>query len=104
MFTHVLNAKLQLNGNVTRLMSRVLALHTKPKGKASADVLRHGATAMVENTDAPGNGKVNYALIELGAPVIGMLCKARPRPRRLHCDAFFEIKVGTFVIPSRIVH
>ncbi|KAJ3525778.1 hypothetical protein NM688_g8354 [Phlebia brevispora] len=60
-----------LDGNVHRLLSRVLALHAPPKAKATLDILWSGASAMVEACDRPGD--VNQALIELGSTV----CKVR---------------------------
>ncbi|KAK7683526.1 hypothetical protein QCA50_013360 [Cerrena zonata] len=60
-----------LDGNVHRLLSRVLALHALPKAKQSLDVLWNGATSMVEGSDRPGD--LNQALIELGSTV----CKVR---------------------------
>ena len=82
----------QLDGNVNRLMSRLLSLHANPKGKATLDILWDGATAMVEGTDAPGN--INQALIELGATI----CKPRDPlcglcPLQSHCNAYLEAKV-----------
>ncbi|CAL1708848.1 unnamed protein product [Somion occarium] len=60
-----------LDGNVHRLLSRVLALHAPPKAKQSLDILWAGATSMVEGSDRPGD--LNQALIELGSTV----CKVR---------------------------
>jgi A/G-specific adenine glycosylase len=60
-----------LDGNVQRLLSRVLALHVSPKAKKTLDILWDGAEAMVEGSDRPGD--VNQALIELGSTV----CKVR---------------------------
>ncbi|EMD34775.1 hypothetical protein CERSUDRAFT_125329 [Gelatoporia subvermispora B] len=60
-----------LDGNVHRLLSRVLALHAPPKAKQTLDVLWAAAAAMVAGTDRPGD--LNQALIELGATV----CKVR---------------------------
>ncbi|TCD67796.1 hypothetical protein EIP91_011924 [Steccherinum ochraceum] len=56
-----------LDGNVHRLLSRFLALHTPPKAKQALDVLWEGAAAMVEGADRPGD--TNQALIELGATI-----------------------------------
>ena len=61
----------QLDGNVHRLLSRVLALHAPPKSKQTLDVLWAGASAFVQDADRPGD--VNQALIELGSTV----CKVR---------------------------
>ncbi|KZT10266.1 DNA glycosylase [Laetiporus sulphureus 93-53] len=60
-----------LDGNVHRLLSRLLALHAPPKNKQTLDVLWRGATVMVEDSTCPGD--LNQALIELGSTV----CKAR---------------------------
>lgn len=61
----------QLDGNVSRLISRFLAIHAPPKSKASLDLLWQGAQAMVEGATCAGD--VNQALIELGSTV----CKPR---------------------------
>ncbi|KAI9432972.1 DNA glycosylase [Lactarius indigo] len=60
-----------LDGNVSRLISRFLAIHAPPKGKASLDLLWQGAQAMVKGATCAGD--VNQALIELGSTV----CKPR---------------------------
>ncbi|PIL27683.1 hypothetical protein GSI_10836 [Ganoderma sinense ZZ0214-1] len=60
-----------LDGNVHRLLSRVLALHAPPKAKQTLDILWAGASAFVKDADRPGD--LNQALIELGATV----CKVR---------------------------
>lgn len=60
---HCLNIILQLDGNVNRLLSRVLALHSNPKSKTTLDTLWAGAEAMVKGSSSPGD--VNQALIEL---------------------------------------
>ncbi|KZT70461.1 DNA glycosylase [Daedalea quercina L-15889] len=60
-----------LDGNVHRLLSRLLALHAPPKGKQTLDVLWGGATDLVDGCTSPGD--LNQALIELGATV----CKVR---------------------------
>ncbi|KAL5511095.1 hypothetical protein ACEPAH_4310 [Sanghuangporus vaninii] len=78
-----------LDGNVNRLLSRVLALHANPKNKATLDVLWDAATAMVKESDEPGN--INQALIELGATV----CKPRDPdcsgcPIKDYCAAYRE--------------
>ncbi|EJD02473.1 DNA glycosylase [Fomitiporia mediterranea MF3/22] len=80
-----------LDGNVNRLLSRVLALHANPKSKATLDVLWDGAAAMVKDTEEPGN--INQALIELGSTV----CKPRDPdcaacPLRDYCNAYRESK------------
>ncbi|KAI0284597.1 DNA glycosylase [Russula aff. rugulosa BPL654] len=60
-----------LDGNVSRLISRLLAIHAPPKSKASLDLLWQGAQVMVEGATCAGD--VNQALIELGSTV----CKPR---------------------------
>ncbi|GJE93754.1 DNA glycosylase [Phanerochaete sordida] len=75
-----------LDGNVKRLMARLLALHAPPTAKQSLDVLWAGATAMVQGSARPGD--VNQALIELGATV----CKVQnpscgPCPLQAWCGA-----------------
>ncbi|KAI0305331.1 DNA glycosylase [Multifurca ochricompacta] len=60
-----------LDGNVSRLASRLLAIHAPPKGKASLDLLWQGAQVMVQGATCAGD--VNQALIELGSTV----CKPR---------------------------
>ncbi|KAI0360470.1 DNA glycosylase [Trametes cingulata] len=60
-----------LDGNVHRLLSRLLALHAPPKAKQTLDVLWAGASAFVKDAERPGD--VNQALIELGSTV----CKVR---------------------------
>nr|GAT42772.1 predicted protein [Mycena chlorophos] len=72
-----------LDGNVTRLLSRLLALHAPPKGKATLDILWNAATAMVDGLSAikpqvQYAGDINQALIELGSTV----CK----PKDPNCD------------------
>ncbi|KAF7323887.1 J domain-containing protein [Mycena kentingensis (nom. inval.)] len=67
-----------LDGNVTRLLSRFLALNAPPKAKSTLDTLWSAAGAMVAGLsvigpDAQFPGDVNQALIELGSTV----CKVR---------------------------
>uniref|UniRef100_A0A0W0FVX8 HhH-GPD domain-containing protein n=1 Tax=Moniliophthora roreri TaxID=221103 RepID=A0A0W0FVX8_MONRR len=45
-----------LDGNVHRLLSRILALHSPPKGKATLNILWDAATAMVQNVDNTDTG------------------------------------------------
>lgn len=76
-----------LDGNVHRLLSRVLALHAPPKVKQTLDILWNAATAMVEGTHRPGD--INQAMIELGSTV----CKVREPacetcPIRPWCQAY----------------
>ena len=77
----------QLDGNVHRLLSRILALHAPPKTKQTLDILWAGASAFVENADRPGD--LNQALIELGSTV----CKVRDPscdacPLQSYCAAY----------------
>ncbi|KAI9508095.1 DNA glycosylase [Russula earlei] len=65
-----------LDGNVSRLISRLLAIHASPKSKASLDLLWQGAQTLVDGATCAGD--VNQALIELGSTV----CK----PRDPNCD------------------
>ncbi|KAH9974128.1 DNA glycosylase [Lactifluus volemus] len=79
-----------LDGNVSRLISRLLAIHAPPKSKASLDLLWQGAQAMVEGATCAGD--VNQALIELGSTV----CKPRDPdcnncPLRPWCRAAYQI-------------
>ncbi|KZV72975.1 DNA glycosylase [Peniophora sp. CONT] len=60
-----------LDGNVTRLMSRVLAVHAPPKSKQTLDTLWQGAADLVHGCEQAG--MLNQALIELGATI----CKPR---------------------------
>ncbi|KIY73366.1 DNA glycosylase, partial [Cylindrobasidium torrendii FP15055 ss-10] len=89
-----------LDGNVMRLLSRVLALHAKPKGKATLDILWEAAETIVKVKPSPdGNketivgkrhaGDINEALIELGSTV----CKVKNPgcadcPIQTHCMAY----------------
>ncbi|KAI0688384.1 DNA glycosylase [Cytidiella melzeri] len=66
-----------LDGNVNRLLGRVLAIHANPKAKATLDVLWAGAESMVRTSTRAGD--INQALIELGATVC--------RPRDPDCDS-----------------
>ncbi|KAG8808422.1 hypothetical protein FRC18_005036, partial [Serendipita sp. 400] len=56
-----------LDGNVHRLLSRILALHSSPKAKSTTDILWKAAEAIVKGSSNPG--AVNQALIELGSTV-----------------------------------
>ncbi|KAJ8488849.1 hypothetical protein ONZ51_g3283 [Trametes cubensis] len=78
------NARLQLDGNVHRLLSRVLALHAPPKAKQTLDVLWAGASAFVKDAERPGD--VNQALIELGSTVCKPWCVAYGRQNRQQRD------------------
>ncbi|KAG6916423.1 hypothetical protein DXG01_006827 [Tephrocybe rancida] len=98
-----------LDGNVHRLLSRVLAVHAPPKAKATLDILWSAAGAMVEseatleNPSAEGTcsgspqypGDINQALIELGSTV----CKVRDPacdacPLRTWCRAYEASQPG----------
>ena len=76
-----------LDGNVNRLLSRILALHASPKAKTTLNVLWDAAEAIVKGSMNPG--AVNQALIELGSTV----CTPRdPKcdvcPIQSHCAAY----------------
>ncbi|KZT41603.1 DNA glycosylase [Sistotremastrum suecicum HHB10207 ss-3] len=58
-----------LDGNVHRLLSRLLALYASTKSKATLDVLWDAAKAFVDDKDCDFPGDVNQALIELGSTV-----------------------------------
>ncbi|KAJ2925085.1 hypothetical protein H1R20_g12012, partial [Candolleomyces eurysporus] len=66
-----------LDGNVHRLMSRLLMLHANPKAKPTLDILWAGAEEMVavegspESPDFQNPGDINQALIELGSTWCG---------------------------------
>ncbi|KXN89142.1 A/G-specific adenine DNA glycosylase [Leucoagaricus sp. SymC.cos] len=65
-----------LDGNVHRLLSRLLALHAPPKAKSTLNILWNAAEVMVrkDGTDEMHHpGDINQALIELGSTV----CKVR---------------------------
>ncbi|EGN92517.1 hypothetical protein SERLA73DRAFT_164044 [Serpula lacrymans var. lacrymans S7.3] len=66
-----------LDGNVHRLLSRVLALHAPPKSKKTLDILWAGAGVMVKDSKRPGD--INQALIELGSTVCKPWCKGYNR-------------------------
>ncbi|CAG8674004.1 10335_t:CDS:2, partial [Acaulospora colombiana] len=76
-----------LDGNVHRLLSRVLALYASPKAKQVTDMLWDAAEAIVKDASDPG--AVNQALIELGSTI----CTPRdPKcdkcPISSHCNAY----------------
>lgn len=84
-----------LDGNVHRLLSRVLTLHANPKSKATLDILWTAAEAMVNvkgsyrDANYQNPGDVNQALIELGSTV----CKVQNPtcascPLKDHCGAY----------------
>jgi A/G-specific adenine glycosylase len=76
-------------------MSRLLALYTNPKAKATLDILWEGAETMVRKSDRAGD--INQALIELGATV----CRVRDPecntcPLQTWCRAYqYEHAGGT---------
>ncbi|KAJ6571712.1 DNA glycosylase [Mycena capillaripes] len=97
-----------LDGNVNRLLSRLLALHALPKAKTTLDILWNAADAMVQDlgSAAAGStsieypGDVNQALIELGSTV----CKVRDPgcescPLRTWCSAYTATKTNSPTIP-----
>ncbi|KAF7972150.1 hypothetical protein HWV62_18796 [Athelia sp. TMB] len=79
-----------LDGNVTRLMSRILALHAPITAKSTLNLLWRAAETMVELSDHSADnevrkegdaGDINQALIELGSTVCKVkepLCNACP--------------------------
>ncbi|KAH7105191.1 DNA glycosylase [Auriculariales sp. MPI-PUGE-AT-0066] len=60
-----------LDGNVHRLLSRILGLHANPTAKRTLAILWQAATDLVTGASVPGD--LNQALIELGSTV----CKPR---------------------------
>lgn len=76
-----------LDGNVTRLLSRVLAIYASPKSKATTDLLWKGAEAIVKGSEDPS--AVNQALIELGSTVCTPTDpKCLGCPIRTNCGAY----------------
>ncbi|KZS97152.1 DNA glycosylase [Sistotremastrum niveocremeum HHB9708] len=80
-----------LDGNVHRLLSRLLALHASTKSKATLDILWDAAKAFVDDKNCDFPGDVNQALIELGSTV----CRVRNPicdscPLRDGCCAYQE--------------
>ncbi|KZT54576.1 DNA glycosylase [Calocera cornea HHB12733] len=78
-----------IDGNVQRLLSRLLAIHTNLKSKQAEDVLWSAAEDLVKRVDGPGDW--NQALIELGSTV----CKPRDPncggcPLKTACAAWLE--------------
>lgn len=87
-----------LDGNVHRLLSRILAIHASPKAKKVLDLLWAAAEDMVQDSYAPGD--VNQALIELGSTV----CKVKDPncescPLKAGCGAYQELNV-CHIIPN----
>ncbi|KAJ3567834.1 hypothetical protein NP233_g6104 [Leucocoprinus birnbaumii] len=59
-----------LDGNVHRLLSRILALHAPPKAKGTLDLLWEAANVMVQEDEENHNpGDINQGLIELGSTI-----------------------------------
>ncbi|CDO75732.1 hypothetical protein BN946_scf184921.g8 [Trametes cinnabarina] len=73
-----------LDGNVHRLLSRLLALHAPPKAKQTLDVLWAGASAFVEDAERPGD--VNQALIELGSTVCKISSSCGGYTENIRCN------------------
>lgn len=91
-----------LDGNVHRLLSRVIALHAPPKSKAVLDLLWDAAEAIVKGTKEPG--AINQALIELGSTV----CTPKdPKcggcPIKADCRAFGLKQVRIYHLNSKRV-
>ncbi|KIJ39008.1 hypothetical protein M422DRAFT_68891 [Sphaerobolus stellatus SS14] len=89
-----------LDGNVHRLLSRVLAIYASPKAKRTLDLLWAGAEEMVKESGNPGD--VNQALIELGSTV----CKVKDPicescPLKAGCGAYQYAK-GSASVPMDI--
>ncbi|KZO95234.1 DNA glycosylase, partial [Calocera viscosa TUFC12733] len=81
-----------IDGNVQRLLSRLLAVHANLKSKQTEDVLWTAAEDLVHRVDRPGDW--NQALIELGSTV----CKPRDPncggcPLKKACAAWLETQV-----------
>ena len=92
----------QLDGNVHRLLSRVLALYAPPKSKQTLDVLWAGAKAFVIDAERPGD--VNQALIELGSTVCKVrdpACRACPLQR--WCAAYARVQTEDASVRSEKV-
>ncbi|KAK0466268.1 DNA glycosylase, partial [Desarmillaria tabescens] len=87
-----------LDGNVHRLLSRLLALHAPPKAAATLNILWAAATALVQSKGQESDdsmvrnrypGDINQALIELGSTV----CRVHTPdceqcPLKSHCAAY----------------
>lgn len=87
----------QLDGNVHRLLSRLLALHASAKSKATLDILWQAAEAFIDDNGLEFPGDVNQALIELGSTVCRVknpLCDSCPL--RSGCFAYQETQVLLF--------
>ncbi|KAJ7039781.1 DNA glycosylase [Mycena alexandri] len=96
-------SEIQLDGNVNRLLSRVLTLHAPPKAKTTLDILWNAASAMVHDLKSEYPGDVNQALIELGSTV----CKVRDPncascPLRPWCAAYTKTTVSPTMIVTDI--
>ena len=57
----------QVDGNVLRLFSRLLALHAAMKSKGTLDIIWGAASDLVAQTSIPGD--LNQAFIELGSTI-----------------------------------
>jgi A/G-specific adenine glycosylase len=89
-----------LDGNVHRLLSRVLALHASPKAKATTDLLWSGAEAIVKGSKDPG--AVNQGLIELGSTICTPTDpKCGGCPIRTNCGAFKMQSVRFGILEAR---
>ncbi|KAK7451136.1 hypothetical protein VKT23_012813 [Stygiomarasmius scandens] len=94
-----------LDGNVHRLLSRLLALHASPKAKPTLDILWAAAEALVQDAGSVDKspyfakekstsyhpGDINQALIELGSTVCKVrdpLCSECPLRSRCHAYTF----------------
>ena len=76
-----------VDGNVERLLSRVLAIRAPPKSKATLDLLWSTAERIV--ADSPSPGAINQALIELGSTVCTPLNpKCGGCPIKQECTAY----------------
>ncbi|KAJ7151155.1 DNA glycosylase [Mycena filopes] len=92
-----------LDGNVNRLLSRILALHAPPKAKSTLDILWNAASEMVHDLESEHPGDVNQALIELGSTV----CKVRDPscetcPLQPWCAAYNKTTTGPTMIVTDI--
>lgn len=91
-----------LDGNVHRLLSRVLAVHSSPKARKTLDLLWKAAEDMVSGCNNPGD--VNQALIELGSTV----CKVKEPicetcPLKSGCGAYAEYTIVGYLPPISTV-
>ncbi|THV07111.1 DNA glycosylase [Dendrothele bispora CBS 962.96] len=103
-----------LDGNVHRLLSRLLALHASPKAKPTLDVLWRAAEALVQDVGTVSSssqvksnsyhpGDINQALIELGSTVCKVkdpLCDSCPLRHRCHAYVFSTKSAQNSDIPD----